>query len=285
MGVKVEIIELAARIAKLRLEHRMQPLAARRWSAHLRRWTAPWRWPVVARRGPVRSRRAVRAGRAVRSGRARRSRGPMTVWTGMASRGPAPDMRRMPVRRGVVMRICRGLVLVRRRTGARRPRVVGRGAVAVWRMVHARRPSSRTLVIGWWSVRVVRRAVIRGALGLGMVVRRTLVIGWWRGLLPVGHIAISVEHSAICRPPVVSASRIACVGSLPSVLPALMASASIAVRVRRACAPSAVLYGSAVGRAMGSTLCSSMCTSMPVCTTMPVHVCALAICRCATCIH
>jgi hypothetical protein len=63
-GVKVEIIEVAARIAKLRLEsleYRMQPLAPRRWFAHLRRWTAPWRWPVVARRGSVRSRRAVRA--------------------------------------------------------------------------------------------------------------------------------------------------------------------------------------------------------------------------------
>ena len=148
----------------------------------------------------------------------------------------------------------------------------------MWRMVHARRPSSRTAVIGWRSVRVVRRAVVRGALGLGMVVGRTLVIDWRRGLLPV-------EHSPICRPPVVSASRIACVGSLPSVLPALMSSASIPVRVRRACAPSAVLYGSAVGRAMGSHVCSSVCTTMCVCTTMPVHVCALAICRCATCIH
>ena len=148
----------------------------------------------------------------------------------------------------------------------------------MWRMVHARRPSSRTAVIGWRSVRVVRRAVVRGALGLGMVVGRTLVIDWWRGLLPV-------EHSPICRPPVVSASRIACVGSLPSVLPALMASASIAVRVRHDWAPSMMLYGSAVGQAMGSTLCSSVCTSMPVCTTMPVHIWALAICRCATCIN
>ena len=84
-GVNVEVTELAAGIAKLCFQHRVQPLAARA-RAHVRRRTASWRRTAAWRR-PTAWRRP--AAWTVRSRRA------MRVWAhmvAMVARGPAPSV-------------------------------------------------------------------------------------------------------------------------------------------------------------------------------------------------
>ena len=250
-GVNVEVTELAAGIAKLCFQHRVQPLTARAW-AHVRRRTASGRRPAAWRRPAtwtVRSRRAMR------------------IWAHMVARGPAPSVRRMPVRWCVVMCISRALVLVRRRTRARRPRIIGR-TTAVWGVVvHA----------GWASshrapVHVPRRTMRRAlewAAALRMVGRGAVVIGRGRALLRVRHVAFRAS-------PVVSPRSVASVRPLPPVLSTFLT--AIALRVRRSCAPTPVLRRSAVGRAMRGAWCGPVRMRC----TMSVHIPALAVCSCNT---